>query len=365
MPSLVLHAGFHKTGTSAIQQFAARNRRRLLAGGVLYPRLWPAVGLAGNRPSSGHHALAHALARLPASSTDPSDSDAVFRKARELVQRWVDRADADGCSVLLSSEAICRYGWEENGVGEQGVNTYLERWRKLLSEFDVLPVLVVRRQDDFTRSLYQEHVAAGTGASARLAFSEFLTRAAADKARFLERLEGFRKVFGKVRVLVYEELTGGSLPGSFLQQLDIDGLEGCVAPVVRPSLSVAETLIKQRLNAWILGRWQNRLVLLWLRSAAVRGIVQGELGDCTTLWSDAEVRAAFIEQFDRENARIARDFLGRDGKLFPALHEHASTDVPPPENARVSQTLQRAVKAGGWRLRAILGRQAVEELMRS
>ena len=353
MPSIVLHAGFHKTGTSAIQQFAARNRRRLKEGGVLYPSVWS----MGARRVHGHHALAHAVAK--------ADREPEFRKARRLVGRWREQALASQCAVLVSSEAICRYGWDDPGVVEGQENPYLLRWRELLSGFDVLPVLVARRQDDFVRSLYQEHVAAGAGASARLAFPDFLSAAASEKARFLDRLEGFERVFGQVRVLVYEELTGGSLPVSFLQQLGIDGLEGCAAPVVRPSLSVGETLVKQRLNSWISGRWQNRLVLLWLRSAPVSRIIQRELGACNTLWPDSQVRAAFIEQFEQENAKIARDFLDRDGNLFPALHEHVGADMPPPDCARINRVLRLAVDAARWRLQTILGRRAVHELVGS
>jgi hypothetical protein len=185
MLSLVLHAGFHKTGTSAIQQFAARNRRRLKEGGVLYPAVWSMRA----RRVHGHHALAHALAK--------TDRDSEFGKVRRLLRRWREQAVASQCTALVSSEAICRYGWDAPGVAEGQGNPYLARWLELLSEFDVLPVLVIRRQDDFVRSLYQEHVAAGVGASARLAFSEFLTRAASEKPGFSSVWRASRKVFGQ------------------------------------------------------------------------------------------------------------------------------------------------------------------------
>jgi len=349
---LILHAGLHKTGTTAIQQFAARNRRRLLAGGFLYPRLWPAA----LRPVAGHHFLFHAVAGRERHLT--------LVQAHKLVRRWHRRAIKADCCVLLSSEAICRYMPDGRAGPDAHGRRFVERLLTLLSDFDVRPVLVVRRQDDFVRSLYQEHVAAGTGASACSSFSDYLSAAAADKARFLERLRVFRETFGSVSVLVYEELADRTLPVQFLQRLGVGGLDGCHTRAVRRSLSVAETLVKQRLNAWITGRQQNRLVLLWLRSRAVQRVLQRTLGGCNTLWPDGATRVEFLARFDAENRLIAREFLGRDDRLFPPLGESSTTGVPPPEGEAVADAMQQAVTATRWRLQAIIGRKAVSELTR-
>ena len=352
MVRLFLHAGFHKTGTSAIQQFAARNRRRLKSGGVLYPRLWPATF----RPVHAHHFLAHAVAG--------DERFVTLEQARSLVSRWRRWAGQSGGQVLLSSEAVCRHqlGQADDRIDRQ--RAYLERLANVLEGFEVEPVLVVRRQDEFVRSLYQEHVAAGLSDSARRTFPDFVEELGTRKIRFLERLELFRSVFGRVRVLVYEELASGDLARSFFEALDVPGLGGGRFRPVRTSLTVGETLVKQRINRWIASRNQNRLVLLWLRSRTVRRIIARELGACHTLWPDAHTRRIFVEQFDEENATIAAEFLSQDGLLFPPLTPGSALVAPPPAESAVDAVVEEAVKATRWRVHVILGRQAVSELVR-
>lgn len=350
-PRCFLHAGFHKTGTTAIQKFAARHRRRLRAGGILYPRLWPATF----RPVAGHHFLFHAVAGY--------EHHISLEQAHELVGRWHRRATVDSCAVLLSSEAICRY-LADSSAGDAGSTLqFSEKLENLLNDFDVTPVLVVRRQDDFVRSLYQEHVASAMGASARSRFPDYLSGVAGDKPRFLERLRTFRDTFGSVRVLVYEEMTKEFLPGAFLRKLGARNLTESDINPVRPSLSVAETLVKQQLNSWIETPWQNRLALAWLRSGSVRRVLERELGGSSTLWPDTAIRGAFVAQFDEENATIAREFLNRNDKLFPRFDPNRVADVPPPDWGVVVEALKLAVEAARWPLRAILGRKAVSHLL--
>lgn len=350
-PRCFLHAGFHKTGTTAIQQFAARNRSRLKAGGIFYPRLWPATF----RPVTGHQFLFHAVAG--------QRRHVSWEQARKLMRRWHRRAVGEGCAVLLSGEVICRY-MPDSAVGQDANALQFAKGLKLLlGDFSVQPVLVIRRQDDFVRSLYQEHVAAGSGVSARLSFPEYLSGVAADKARFLERLRVFRDTFGTVKLLVYEDLAGKALPVAFLRELGIRGLEGIGAGPVRPSLSVPETLVKQQLNRWISGPHQNRLALMWLRSPAVQKILKCELGGCNTLWPDAATRADFVARFKEENGAIAREFLGQDGGLFPTFNDHAPSQVSPPDEAPVTNVLKNAAGAARWWLQLIIGRSAVSELM--
>ena len=52
---LILHVGFHKSGTSALQESFASQRDELQKLGVLYPRI-------GNK---AHHRIAWVLAQRP------------------------------------------------------------------------------------------------------------------------------------------------------------------------------------------------------------------------------------------------------------------------------------------------------------
>ena len=352
MVSLFLHAGFHKTGTSAIQQYAARRRSNLKAGGILYPYLWPATF----RPVSAHHFLAHAVAgdeRLVA-----------LRKVRSLIAGWRQWAEQTGGWVLLSSEAICRHQLGDALETLERQRAYLERLAEVLDGFNVEPVLVIRRQDEFVRSLYQEHVATGLGASARLSFPDFLLQFAAGKACYLDRIRLFRDVFGKVRVLVYEDLADRNLPEAFFEQLGLEVGGGKKSVPVRESLSAGQTLVKQRLNEWVNSRRRNRLLLSWLCQGRIKRVIDDELGRCVSLWPDAATRRRFMAQFDEENAIIAREFLRRDGKLFPPLEDSRLDSAGCCHSQQVTATVQRVVRAGQWGLRIILGKNVVNELLR-
>jgi hypothetical protein len=351
MARLILHAGFHKTGTTAIQQFAARNRRRLQSGGVLYPRLWPATF----RPLEAHHFLAHAVAG--------NERFVTIAQTRSLVSRWQRWAGQSGGQVLLSSEAVCRHqlGQADDHIDRQ--RAYLERLANVLEGFEVEPVLVVRRQDEFVRSLYQEHVAAGLSDSARRTFPDFVEELAVGKIRFLDRLDLFRNVFGRVRVLVYEELSAEGLPRSFFEALGIAGLDDTGSSPVRESLTVGETLVKRHLNAWVNSGPQNRLLLWWLGQRRIREVIEAELGACTSLWPDERTRRDFLAQYDEENARIAGEFLGRSGRLFPALDDGWQNREVCGQEEQLD-AVQRVVQAGRWGLRAILGKKAIKGLLR-
>lgn len=353
MTEVLLHAGFHKTGTSALQVAASHNRRLLNAGGVLYPRLWPATF----RPASAHHFLAHAVAG--------DERFVALEQAHSLISGWRRWAERTGGRILLSSEAICRQQLGDAPERLDRQRTYLERLAELLEGFEVQPVLVVRRQDDFVRSLYQEHVAAGLGASARLSFSDFLAQFASGKAGFLDRIRLFRDVFGPVRVLVYEDLADRNLPVAFFEQLGIQGLTERGSPPVRQSLGVGQTLVKQELNKWVHTEYQNRLLLWWLVRTRIRGVIEAELGGRVSLWPDQITRTQFLEQFDEENVRIAREFLGRNGCLFPPLGDSRPEDEHCNSPEQIAAVVKRAVGAGRWSLRAILGRKAVEWLLKS
>lgn len=92
---VVLHAGLHKTGTSAVQAHFAARREELARAGIDYPALGP---------GPGHHALAARWLRLPGRAGaryGPAEAEALWQALAEQVP-GADRA------LLLSAEAFLR-----------------------------------------------------------------------------------------------------------------------------------------------------------------------------------------------------------------------------------------------------------------
>ena len=89
MPTLFIHTGLHKTGTTSLQKAFFDNRRVLARQGLLYPD----TGLSPNPGNWGHHELALALRQQ-------ESGEALWQALRA-------EADASGLDrVLVSSETL-------------------------------------------------------------------------------------------------------------------------------------------------------------------------------------------------------------------------------------------------------------------
>ena len=143
---LYLHAGTHKTGTTAIQSFSSLHRADLERRGLIYPGYSPIV----KKKQEAHHWLAHALAE---NESVPLPAETVPLLAR----RWLKKARRKHSDVFVSAEAIYRH---VIGAGTYAENRkrYLVRLAESLDGFEVTVILVYRRPDDYIRSIFQERV---------------------------------------------------------------------------------------------------------------------------------------------------------------------------------------------------------------
>jgi hypothetical protein len=223
--------------------------------------------------------------------------------------------------VLISAEPICRHidktlegDWKDHRRG------YLRKLAGLLSPFDVTALIVLRRQDDFIRSLYQEHVMNGTR-NASKSFREFREQHLKTLLRFKDNLDLFQECFPCLEVMVYEDLraNSGLIPG-FFAPLGVDTSSMTDVGVIRRSLTVGETLLKQRLNPIVDSKRTNKELLAWLRSDAVQLSLSRHFGEGKhELWESFEARTQFLSLFDEENETIRRTYFPEKSRLFPPL----------------------------------------------
>ena len=88
---LILHVGFHKSGTSALQESFSAQRAGLAAEGVLYP----------NIGRKAHHRIAWALAQKPWGWKARGGETTPFKHFSKMV-RLVNRSGTE--KIVLSSE---------------------------------------------------------------------------------------------------------------------------------------------------------------------------------------------------------------------------------------------------------------------
>lgn len=139
---LYLHVGSHKTGTTAIQHFAAARRHELANRGLLYP----GFDLVGNRPQRSHLPLVAALV-----NTNRPTPNLEARQIPDFLDQVRRRSETLGLDVLLSAESVFRTTRRDH----ERLIGLLRRW---LPRHDLVPVAVLRRQDDLADSLYRNHV---------------------------------------------------------------------------------------------------------------------------------------------------------------------------------------------------------------
>ena len=136
---LILHVGFHKTGTSSIQAFGRLNRNKLAQQGILYPKTGIAkLQYPSTSSSEGGHRMFEGILASPTNS-----------KAKLKLQSIMEEADSFGSidTVLISSETF-------SAPKIRISNATLTTLRQYFSEIKILAYL--RRQDDWAESFYKE-----------------------------------------------------------------------------------------------------------------------------------------------------------------------------------------------------------------
>jgi hypothetical protein len=142
-PLFIIHVGLHKTGTTSIQNFLAKNALELKRNGFLYPN----GGCPEN--SSAHHNLAWQLA-----------GDKRFNPAYGTVEKVVNETVNFPGNIIISSEDF------ENILGDTDRILPLTE-NVILSGRDIILVIYVRDQVSYAESLYLEMMKHGMSYTAK------------------------------------------------------------------------------------------------------------------------------------------------------------------------------------------------------
>lgn len=137
---LFLHVGSHKTGTTAIQRFAAQNSSWLKERGLSYPNL-DLIGLPKKR---SHLAVFSGLCDLPGFDYGVSRSDSL----RFLVAAAEEVRSGPSPSLLLSAESIWRMSMPVKDLAFGVV-------AGIFHDFSITVIAGIRRQDRLFESMYR------------------------------------------------------------------------------------------------------------------------------------------------------------------------------------------------------------------
>lgn len=144
MAKVYLHIGAPKTATSTLQSVLAANYDKLLAGGVLYPRLL--------RHGEAHHTLVCDLIEQYQghSMADLWYGERTRGEAWQDLQREIQAQRQPVDTIILSSELF--FGQTRN------LQDMLADIRDRLSEHELKVVVYLRRQDQLYSSFYNQDI---------------------------------------------------------------------------------------------------------------------------------------------------------------------------------------------------------------
>ena len=147
----ILHIGTEKTGTTALQEFFARNRSQMAQHGVLYP---VSPGAANHMAMALYGSDFDSASDLPMMH-DVDSAESLDRFRVSLEQRLISEKEASGAAVCVFSGEHC----SSRLLQPHEVDRLRDA---LLRIFDRVRVVVyLRRQDDFYFALYSTAVKCG------------------------------------------------------------------------------------------------------------------------------------------------------------------------------------------------------------
>lgn len=307
---LSIHIGVPKTGTTAIQDFCAVNRRELANQRLLYPAL-----------EKGH--AHHGLMRL-IHQARPNDHRMrrFYRFRREIEKSKCER-------VLISSEFAARM-------------QDLSNLQRLLRDVDTRIIVYLRRQDNWLLSAYNQNVKSPTTSSSDT-FEDFTKRPHLERRLNYEKLLGlWSEAFGfqNLDVHVYEEENrNGQLIRRFLQRLgvnvDSDKLRGVGRP--NPALDRHSLEIVRICNSMNLDRSASATIARMLIKN------QGTSNLAPAVVSNLK-RRSILDAYRESNSNVAKRYLGRtDGRLFDDSDLDVDSHVPELEFGQGVKLLIKAI----------------------
>ncbi|MCF7943179.1 MAG: hypothetical protein K9L21_01970 [Spirochaetia bacterium] len=317
---IYLHAGTHKTGTTAIQFFAAKHRKALLKKGLVYPKAAPI--LYRMKQIHAHHWFAHAIAeknRLQISE----------KKLKSFAKKWIKTAIQHDANLFISIEALYRHKLGTGSYQEKR-KRYLERVSSLFGNAKVIAVLAFRRPDDYLSSYYQNSVIYSYKCLPD--FMHFYDEKIPKGLEYYDNASLFQEVFDSITCLVYEDLASSNkFFTHFFAAMDIDVSSLKDVGIWKKGYNVPEIQVKNFANNYISSKKENRRFLSWMRKPQItKTISESYQNSAYSLWPSHEVRRQFLESRENDLKNLQETFFPGRSALFPALRESDTLPPVPP-----------------------------------
>ncbi len=313
MSTVYLHIGMPKTGTTAIQNFLSDNSEALKKHGICFPDFglrYSRVGL----PRNGHF-----LVKVKMSDSGNLCEDAAYADYQSVLNRLEDLSHHYD-QIILSDEDLWR--------SKRELPEFWCRLKKDLKNqgLDLCILVYLRRQDNFVQSIYRQKV---KRFKTTLSFHDFLE----DFDRvypldYYSYMAMLSNCVGKenlmIRIYEREQYLGKehNLFSDFLNIFSLSLEDGFEIKNQLYNLSQSDTRLElQRALSPLPKPYKNKILMEALYSFPEDGT---EL-EKTSFFKPGE-QSAYLAGFSESNARLARDYLGRENSVL--FYNETDMDLP-------------------------------------
>ena len=342
-PTLFLHIGRPKTGSTALQHFLVNNRARLQEKGVLYPH-------SGRHQRASHlFAYAYIPDMRRAAGLGEIDPETLWRDLAAEV------AQTDSSRVILSSENF----WFVDPHELPG---------ELSLDYKVKVIVYIRRQDNVIASSFCEEVKREQIDLDADIESYALYKPRLQLLDYYRMLSGWGRCFGSdnLHVRIYETVAG-NIQEDFCRILDIEPATCDLDDTaINPSFPFDVLSLISRARRVPLGDMAQRRFVTMI-SVALALLDYDPNYDPGGLFP-LQLRQSIMRHFDESNAAILKEFV-RNGseQLFPPLesqeYRQPRKDLDPARMAQLFMGLYSGQEKTNLRLSRRL--QSLDRQMKS
>lgn len=333
-PKIILHVGIHKTGTTTLQEHIRRHSAAFATKGLHYAPLDQFV----SGETKAHHHLAHWLAQEEISDADLS----LLKKGLASIQERIP----EGQATFISSEAFYRHTVKDKNSYLRGRQLYLQRVADVLQGFDVTVVVVLRKPEDYIRSLYQEAILQAHKPKEQISsFASFRRRELGRSLSYASNVGLLSRIFPNVKILLYEDLVASAdICSSFYGALGISSEQAPPVQSARISLTPLQSKIKLFINSFAYSGQRKFMYLDWIRSDAVSQLIADFYGTETfDFWESQAALDAFRASVAPELESLRSTWFADRAALFSQPDKDLFKPVPELDDRFKSALLQLAL----------------------